>query len=154
MLVPYWEGERTPDKPDSTGGALHGLQLANSGPANIARAAYEGVLAGLADGLDALRAQGLPVSRVVLVGGGAKSEAVCRIASAVLGLPVVVPADVESVARGAARQAAWALAGGDAPPDWELTMRAEYSETPTPAVRARYADARDLTLDRLVRTGA
>ena len=50
---PYLEGERTPNRPDATG-SLHGLRLATSTPAHLARAAVEGMLCGLADGLDAL----------------------------------------------------------------------------------------------------
>ncbi len=90
VLVPYLEGERTPNRPGASG-ALHGLRLNTSTPAHLARAAVEGLLCGLADGLDALVAEGARVSRVLLVGGGARSEAVCRIAPAVLGYPVVVP---------------------------------------------------------------
>ncbi|WP_375497788.1 xylulokinase [uncultured Jatrophihabitans sp.] len=146
VLVPYWEGERTPDKPHSTG-ALHGLRLGNSTPANIARAAFEGVLCGLADGVDALRVQGLDARRIVLVGGGARSVAACTIASAVLGLAVVVPAVAESVARGAARQAAWVLSGADVAPDWPVPVRGEYEHPATPHVRERYAAARELTVD-------
>ena len=58
VLVPYLEGERTPNLPDATG-SLHGLTLANSTPAHLARAAVEGMLCGLADGLDALVASGV-----------------------------------------------------------------------------------------------
>ena len=57
---------------------------------------------------------------MLLVGGGARSEALRRIAPAVLGHPVAAPPAAEYVADGAARQAAWALAGGPAPPRWEL----------------------------------
>ena len=147
VVVPYWEGERTPDRPLASGSVL-GLRPANSSPANLARAAVEGVLCGLGDGLDALRATGLSVERVLLVGGGARSAAVCRIASATLGVPVSVPADTESVARGAARQAAWVLNGGDGPPDWKVELSGAYAEAATPDVRARYAEARDLCLER------
>ncbi|HMO10573.1 MAG TPA: FGGY family carbohydrate kinase, partial [Actinotalea sp.] len=68
VLVPYLEGERTPNKPDATG-ALHGIRLGNTTPAHLARAAVEGMLCALADGLDALRAQGVPVERIRLIGG-------------------------------------------------------------------------------------
>ena len=146
VLIPYWEGERTPDRPNATG-ALHGLRLGNSTPECLARAAIEGVLCGLADGLDALRAQDVPVERVVLVGGGARSEAVRRIAPSVLGLPVRAPNEVESVARGAARQAAWVVSGADTPPDWPVGMSGEYDGAVTPQVRERYAAAREMTLD-------
>ncbi|HEY3610209.1 MAG TPA: FGGY family carbohydrate kinase, partial [Pseudonocardiaceae bacterium] len=78
-LIPYLEGERTPSRPTATG-AVHGLTLANATQSNLARAAVEGMLCGLADGLDALTNQGVPVERVLLIGGGARAEAVRRIA--------------------------------------------------------------------------
>lgn len=147
VLVPYLEGERTPNKPDATG-ALHGLRLETATPAYLARAAVEGMLCGLADGLDAVRALGTPVERVVMVGGAARSRAVREIASAVLGLPVTVPQPGEYVARGAARQAAWALSGAAEPPEWTLADVVETSVEATPAVRERYASVRDLTAAR------
>ncbi|MGY1731782.1 xylulokinase [Geodermatophilus sp. SYSU D01045] len=147
VLVPYLEGERTPDRPDSTG-ALHGLTLATSTPASLARAAVEGLLCGLADGLDAVRATGAEVRRVFLVGGGARSEAVRRIAPAVLGVPVLVPPPGEYVADGAARQAAWVLSGADTAPEWPRPGTEVHEADPTPAVRERYAEVRDLTANR------
>ncbi|RFU19239.1 xylulokinase [Geodermatophilus marinus] len=147
VLVPYLEGERTPDRPDSTG-ALHGLTLATATPAHLARAAVEGLLCGLADGLDAVRATGAQVRRVLLVGGGARSEAVRRIAPAVLGVPVLVPPPGEYVADGAARQAAWVLSGGDRPPEWPRPGTEVHEADPTAAVRERYAEVRDLTAGR------
>jgi xylulokinase len=144
VLVPYLEGERTPNKPDSTG-ALHGLTLTTSTPAHLARAAVEGLLCGLADGLDALSAHGARIERILLIGGGARSEALRRIAPAVLGRPVVVPQPSEYVADGAALQAAWVLAGGDEPPEWSLAGAEVYEAEHTPAVRARYAEVQDMT---------
>jgi xylulokinase len=147
VLVPYLEGERTPNRPDATG-ALHGLQLATMTPAHLARAAVEGLLCGLADGLDALEQHGARIERVLLVGGGARSEALRRIAPAVLGRPVLVPPPGEYVADGAAVQAAWVLGGGDEPPDWPLPGAQLYEADPEPAVRARYAEVRELTASR------
>jgi xylulokinase len=148
VLVPYLEGERTPDRPDSTG-ALHGLTLATADPAHLARAAVEGLLCGLADGLDAVAATGTPVRRVLLVGGGARSEAVRRIAPAVLGVPVLAPPPGEYVADGAALQAAWVLAGGEAPPEWARPGTERHEADPVPRVRERYAEVRELTAPRL-----
>lgn len=105
QLVPYFEGERTPNLPDATA-ALTGMTLRSTTRANLARAAVEGMLGGLGAGLGALRALGVPVRRVLLIGGGAQSEAVRMIAPLVLGVPVEVPAPGEYVALGAARQAA------------------------------------------------
>jgi xylulokinase len=148
VLVPYLEGERTPNKPFATG-ALHGLTLSTAEPAHLARAAVEGLLCGLADGLAAVAAGGTPVRRVFLVGGGARSEAVRRIAPAVLGVPVLVPPPGEYVADGAARQAAWVLAGGENPPVWPSAATEVHEADPVPAVRERYAEVRELTAPRL-----
>lgn len=145
VLVPYLEGERTPVKPDSTA-ALHGLTLQTADPAHLARAAVEGLLCSLADCLDALVAQGSTVDRILLTGGGAASEAVRRLAPAVLGRPVHVPAPREYVARGAARQAAWVLAGEPDPPAWDVPTVAVLEADPAPEIRLRYSAARDLTL--------
>jgi xylulokinase len=147
VIVPYLEGERTPNRPDATG-AVHGLRGDNCTPANLARAAVEGLLCGLADGLDALREQGVPTRRAVLIGGGARSEAVRRVAAAVLELPVLVPEPAEYVADGAARQAAWALAGTALPPEWSGPAGSPSVADPTPSVRERYAAVRDLTAVR------
>ena len=104
-LLPYFEGERTPNLPDATA-SLSGMTLASTTRENLARAAVEGMLRGLGAGLDALRALGIPLGRALLIGGGAQSEAVRRIAPEVLGLSVEVPEPGEYVALGAARQAA------------------------------------------------
>jgi xylulokinase len=112
------------------------------------------MLCALADGLDALTAQGATARRIILVGGGARSAAVRRIAPQVFGRPVVVPPPGEYVADGAARQAAWVALGGAAPPAWTLGDTEEYAAAPVPTIRARYAQARDLVVDRLDTAGA
>jgi xylulokinase len=140
-LLPYLDGERTPNLPDARG-MLAGLTRANASPANLARAAVEGMLGGLADALDALRAQGTPVGRVLLIGGAARSVAVRTIAPALFGAPVRVPSPGEYVALGAARQAAWALRGGAEPPTWPVDAE-DVSADPTPAVHQRYVEVRD-----------
>ncbi|MBG0827170.1 xylulokinase [Planomonospora sp. ID67723] len=138
VCVPYLEGERTPNLPDATG-SLHGLTLATATPAHLARAAVEGMLCHLADAFDAL---GLDPARVLLVGGGARSQAVRRIAPAVFGRPVVVPEPGEYVADGAARQAAWLLAGSAEPPAWETGASERHEAGLADSVRARYAEVR------------
>ncbi|PWK83739.1 xylulokinase [Lentzea atacamensis] len=147
VLVPYLEGERTPNLPDATG-ALHGLTLTNATPANIARAAVEGMLCGLAVGLDALAEQGADVTGVRLVGGAAASPAVREIAPTVFGVPVTVPAPGEYVADGAARQAAWTLTGGTTPPEWAGSESSRYAADAVPEIRARYGEAAQRYLSR------
>jgi xylulokinase len=160
-LLPYLDGERTPNLPDARG-LVAGLTRANATPAHFARAAVEGMLCGLADGVDAIRAQGVPVERVLLIGGAAASTAVRHVAPALLGVPVSLPEPGEYVALGAARQAAWVLAGGAEPPVWPVAAsRAgtwagsasqrspETAAAPTEAVRKVYGEVRDRAADLL-----
>jgi len=64
-------------------------------------------------------------------------------------VPVVVPEPGEYVADGAARQAAWVLAGGPNPPVWQLGgAPVELAGENQPGVRAQYAAARELVVDR------
>lgn len=144
VLVPYLEGERTPNRPNATG-ALHGLRVANATPANLARAAVEGLLCSLADGVAHLVAHGVVARRILLVGGGAQSRALRAIAPTVFGMPVLAPTPAQYVALGAARQAAWALGGSARPPAWDPPPTDEYTADPAPEVPARYARVRDLT---------
>ena len=142
VMLPYLEGERTPNLPHAAG-VVAGIRGHNATPQNLARCAVEGMLCGLADGLDALRATGARVGRILLIGGGARSRSVQAIAPAVLATPVTVLASGENVADGAARQAAWTLLGGDAPPVWGLAPGSVFEAEPTPQVRAAYAELRD-----------
>jgi xylulokinase len=108
VLVPYLDGERTPNRPEATG-VLLGLR-SNAEPAQLARAAFEGVVCGLLEALDALVAAGVDTSgRLLLVGGGAKSPAFRRIVADLAQRQVNVPGDAELVASGACVQAAAAL---------------------------------------------
>jgi len=143
-LLPYLDGERTPSLPDAAGSLL-GIRRGNLTAANVARAAIEAVLCGLADGLDALRAQGVEPRRVLLIGGAARSAAVRAIAPQAFGLDVSIPEPGEYVAVGAARQAAWALTGEL--PDWPVAVDATVECSPGEAargaeVRQRYAERR------------
>jgi xylulokinase len=137
-MVPYFEGERTPNLPDATG-SLHGMTLANFTPANLARAAVEGIACSLADGFAALADQGIEARRIILVGGGARSEAIQQAVSAVFGMPVTVPEPGEYVADGAARQAAAVLSGEW--PQWTAAGTSVVEAAPAPDVLERYRRA-------------
>jgi xylulokinase len=107
-LVPYLDGERTPNRPEATG-LLAGLR-SDVTAAQIARAAFEGVVCGLLDALDAIDAAGVATKgRLVLVGGGARSRAYRRVVADLAGRAVTVPRDDELVAKGACVQAAAVL---------------------------------------------
>jgi xylulokinase len=161
-LLPYLDGERTPDRP-SARGVLRGLSTSNATRENLARAAVEAVLASLADAADLLAGQGAggkaaaapeaadrdpPARRqrrVLLIGGGARSAAVCLLAPGLFFSPVLVPEPEEYVAIGAARQAAWALARTPDPPAWPSRPTVTYTGPPQPEIRERHAALRDDT---------
>ena len=132
VLVPYFEGERTPNLPDAKA-SLHGLTIASTRPATFARAAIEGMLCGLADGLDAVRAVGVSEKRILLIGGAAQNRAVAAIAAQVFDAPVVVPAPGEYVADGGAVQAAWALTGSR--PSWTVEAAPPLQVDTRPVIR-------------------
>lgn len=139
VLVPYFEGERTPNLPDATA-QLSGLTLASTTRPNLARAAIEGMLCGLADGLEAIQAQGVRADRALLIGGAAQNPAVATIAAQVLGIPVSVPTPGEYVAMGASVQAGWALTGKR--PSWTVEAIEVSGVEPEPVIREQYASAR------------
>lgn len=145
ILLPYLDGERTPDLPDAHG-SLHGLTRATMTPAHVARAALLGMLCGLADAVDVVRDAGVPVESVVLIGGAAASAAVSAAAADIFGVPVRVLEPAQYVALGAARQAAWVLAGTAEPPDWPRPVAHRLHPSGdgwAERVRAGYAQARD-----------
>jgi xylulokinase len=135
VLQPYFEGERTPNLPEATA-SLFGMTLGSTTRENFARAAIEGLLCGLADGLEAVRGQGVTAERILLIGGAALNPAVQHIAAQVFDVPVVVPTPGEYVAGGAAAQAAWALTG--VRPDWPLSIAAEPAVDFRPVIREQY----------------
>lgn len=148
VLVPYLDGERTPNRPDATG-VLSGVR-SDVSREQIARSAVEGVVCGLLDGFDALSNAGVETSegRIMLVGGGARSAAYRRVVADLLGRPVVVPDQQEHVATGGCIQAAavlqrrqpaevavaWGLGKGTTVEPDESVEAGE--------IRARYAAAR------------
>lgn len=149
-LLPYFDGERTPNLPDAKG-SLHGITRENLTPQNMARAAIEGMFGGLADAVDALVGVGVAPRRILLVGGAAANPAVGAVAATLFGVPVEVPPPGEYVADGAARQAAWVLVGGDRPPVWQAASVGEtrrFEPAPVPMIREAYARARESLFGR------
>ena len=117
-LLPYLDGERSPNRPDATG-VLNGITSTSLTRENLARAAVEAVLC-------ARSPTGSATSPPAASPRNGWCSSAARpahrrsgsIAPAVFGVPVIVPEPAEYVALGAARQAAWALSGAAGPPDW------------------------------------
>lgn len=140
-LVPYFDGERTPNRPNATA-SLTGMTLRNATRPNIARAFVEGLLCSQRDCMELICSLGAQIDRILLIGGGAKSLAIRTLAPCILGMEVSCPATDEYVAIGAARQAAWVLSGVDDAPDWPISIDAVQTGTPTPQVYEAYVQAR------------
>jgi xylulokinase len=118
-VIPHFDGERTPNRPQARG-RFHGITHSNFTQANIARAAIEGVIAGMVYATQAVEKLGVSYSRVLLIGGAAKNEAVQKISADFFAKIIHLPPTGEYVADGAAKQAAWALSGEVQPPEWKL----------------------------------
>ena len=108
-MLPYLAGERTPDLPRAAG-TLSGLRLDHDGN-DLVRAAVEGVTFGLAFALEALGRTGTRAERLLLVGGGGRSDAWAQLVADATGMPVERPAVAEAAASGAAAQARWVIDG-------------------------------------------
>ena len=103
--MPYFDGERTPNRPESKG-IFVGLTNEVTRE-ELARAAHDGVICGLLEGLSALEdCGGSSSGRLLLVGGGARSGAYRQRLADISGKAVHIPDSEETVATGAALQAA------------------------------------------------
>ena len=104
-LVPYFDGERTPNRPESKG-LMVGMTNETTRE-ELARAAHDGVICGLLEGLAALEnCGGSSSGRMILVGGGSRSLAYRQRLADISGREVHIPDSDETVATGAALQAA------------------------------------------------
>jgi xylulokinase len=147
VVVPYLDGERTPNRP-AAAGTISGLRTATTRE-QLARAAVEGVVCGLLEGLDALTGAGVRAGGdILLIGGGARSHAYQRVVADLSGRRVVVPDSPEHVAAGACVQAAATLRDRDiveVAAEWMLARGATVepdASVDRSGVRAAYAAAR------------
>lgn len=108
LLLPYFEGERTPNVPDGTGVWL-GVNARTFEAGHFARAAMEGVTLGMNYGLRRLAKLGVKPTQIRATGGGAKSKVWRQIMADVFNAEVVTLKVAEGAAYGAALQALWCL---------------------------------------------
>lgn len=106
LLLPYFEGERTPNVPDGTG-VLFGLNSRTFNREHLARAAMEGATLGMNYGLNRMRELGINPKQIRLTGGGSKNRAWRQIAADIFNTEVVCLKIDEGAAYGAALQAIW-----------------------------------------------
>ena len=109
ILLPYLEGERTPNVPDGTG-VWFGVNPRTHNAGHFARAAMEGVTLGMNYGLRRLATLGVKPKQIRATGGGAQSKLWRQIMADVFNAEVVTLAVSEGAAYGAALQAMWCVA--------------------------------------------
>jgi xylulokinase len=137
-FLPYLQGERTPHRNASARGAFVGLSLAHT-RAHLSRAVLEGVCFGMRDSVSILQELGLPLTRILVTGGGAQSPFVRKLQAAVYGLPVVRVNREEGPAFGAALLAAvGARAFKDVPAACRVTLKRRAAERPDQKAHAAY----------------
>ncbi|MFZ4985079.1 MAG: xylulokinase [Blastocatellia bacterium] len=115
MLIPFFEGERTPDVPDGTGVYL-GLREQTYTVPHFARAAMEGTTLGLGYGLNRLRDLGLAPREIRATGGGARNRVWRQVMADVFDAEVVGVDSEEGAALGAALQVLWICRNEDGQP--------------------------------------
>ena len=104
ITIPFFTGERTPNLPNAKA-CLLGLDDQNTGTNNILRSAVEGVTYGLKYGLGRLADNSVRAEKIILTGGGAKSDAWRQIVADICDAPVEMHKQEEGAAFGAALQA-------------------------------------------------
>lgn len=150
VLLPYLEGERTPNVPDGTG-VFFGVRPATFQAAHFARAAMEGVTLGMNYGLRRLADLGVKATQIRATGGGAKSKFWRQLMADIFQAEVVTLKVGEGAAFGAALQALWcwrrqlgqALRIEDVT-DAFVTLNPSETTEPNPANTALYAEMQAL----------
>jgi len=142
LALPYFAGERTPIFDPDARGVIAGLTLSHT-RGDLYRAALEATAFGVRHNVEALRAAGAPIERVVAVGGGTQGDLWTQIVSDVTGLPQVIPTRTIGASYGAALLAAGLVEDVSAA-DWNPPAAVR---EPDPARTALYDDLFRLYLD-------
>lgn len=154
VLLPYLEGERTPNVPDGTG-SFFGVRPQTFTAGHFARAAMEGVTLGMNYGLRRLAKLGVQATQVRATGGGSASKLWRQIMADIFESEVVTLNVAEGAAYGAALQSLWCFENhrGDSVTIQEITgalvsLQPRETTTPDPERVKRYRELQDLQ-DRL-----
>lgn len=142
LVLPYFAGERTPIFDPDARGVIAGLTLSHT-RGDLYRAVLEATAFGVRHNVEALRAAGAPIERVVAVGGGTQGPLWTQIVSDVVGLPQVLPTRTIGASYGAAFLA-FALVQDAAIAEWNPPAE---TREPDPATRATYDELYRLYLD-------
>ena len=146
VLLPFLNGERTPDLPLARG-SLHGVSPVNFSQNHLMRAAVEGVTFGILNGLELVLA-GRPLAVIQVIGGGARSRSWRQLLADATGATIQVPTEEEAGCLGAAIQAMAASTADKSATFTQIVdalVQMDESATcpPRPELRAAYDRARE-----------
>ncbi|MGE3872654.1 MAG: xylulokinase [Parvibaculaceae bacterium] len=145
LFLPYLSGERTPVADAQVRGLVMGLGH-ETDARTLTHAVLDGVAFAFRDSLEALKAAGTTIERVMAVGGGSRSELWLKIIATALNLPVDVPTDGDfGGAFGAARLGLIAATGADFA---QVCTPPRIAKTVKPEAKAR--EAYEIAYDRYV----
>jgi len=148
VFLPFLNGERTPDLPNARGG-LYNISSVNYTSANLVRSAVEGVTFGVLNGLE-LILEGKPASKILVIGGGARSKQWRQLLADATGATIQVPLEDEAGCLGAAIQAMYIQLAAEGQKEsfaslCDRMVRVDNSRTATPQshLRERYRTAQN-----------
>jgi xylulokinase len=140
VVLPYFAGERTPLFDPRARGVVAGLTL-DHGRGHLFRALLEATAYGVRHNVEAMAAAGEDASRIVAVGGGARSAQWPQIVTDVLQRPQALPRQTIGASYGDALMAA--VATGMAAPDADWNPIVQWLE-PDAALEERYGELYDI----------
>jgi xylulokinase len=134
LLLPYFQGERTPIFDHQARGVIAGLTLRHQ-RGHVFRAVYEGIAFGIRQILELLDTEANPVIRLVAVGGGTQGALWTQVVSDVTGRRQEVPEQTIGACYGDALMAA--IGSGLVPAETNWARVADVV-VPNPEVRSLY----------------
>lgn len=139
LIQPHFAGSGTPTLDTGSRGAILGLSFATTRAA-IAKAILEGLTFELRLNLELLRANGVPITELRAVGGGARSPLWLQLKADICDIPLRVPEVTDAACLGAALLAGTATGVYTDPANAvNCTVRTQLAVEPNPAAVASYA---------------
>ncbi|MPY48081.1 FGGY-family carbohydrate kinase [Streptomyces acidicola] len=139
LMLPYFAGERTPVADPDARGLIAGLTVEHT-RGDLYRAALEATAFGVRHNVEAMRAAGARIDRVVAVGGGTRGGLWTRVVSDVTGLDQ----EIRSVTLGASYGAAFLAAGALGAARMDAWNPVRERVTPDARLRCRYDELYEL----------
>ena len=138
FFLPYLMGERSPINDTNARGALVGMTMDTS-RADLTQAVLEGVAFAIRDSFEVAKSLGIPITRSMICGGGAKSPLWKKIMANVLNIPLDTPVSEQGPGMGGAMLAMVACGAYPSVEDvCKKLVRVASTTQPDPEIAARY----------------